>query len=107
MQVNAYGSDVSAVESGPVRHPDPNHERPINSAVAFATADGSGAEFKISDRLLTSSSLLSDQSFVKKAVAAIMSMKPWYSRFVSPITLKLPGKYPHEGEGTLEYFELK
>ena len=107
VQVNAYGSDVSAVESEPVRHPDPNHERPIDSAVSFATADGSRAEFKISDRLLTSSSLLSDQSFLKKAVAAIMSIKPWYSRFVSPITLKLPGQSPHEGEGTLEYFELK
>ena len=107
VQVNAYGSDVSAVESGPVRHPDPNHERPIDSTVSFATADGSRAEFKISDRLLTSSSLLSDQSFIKKAVAAIMSIKPWYSRFVSPITLKLPGQSPHEGEGTLEYFELK
>ncbi len=107
VQVNAYGSDVSAVESGPVRHPDPNHERPIDSTVSFATADGSRAEFKISDRLLTSSSLLSDQSFVKKAVAAIMSMKPWYSRFVSPIALKLPGEGLHEGEGTLEYFELK
>ncbi len=107
VQVNAYGSDVSAVESGPVRHPDPNHERPIDSTVSFATADGSRAEFKISDRLLTSSSLLSDQSFIKKAVAAIMSIKPWYSRFVSPITLKLPGQSSHEGEGTLEYFELK
>ncbi len=107
VEVNAYGSDVSAVESGPVRHPDPNHERPIDSAVSFATADGSRAEFKISDRLLTSSSLLSDQSFIKKAVAAIMSIKPWYSRFVSPITLNLPGQSPHEGEGTLEYFELK
>ena len=107
VQVNAYGSDVSAVESGPVRHPDPNHERPIDSTVSFATADGSRAEFKISDLLLTSSSLLSDQSFIKKAVAAIMSIKPWYSRFVSPITLKLPGQSSHEGEGTLEYFELK
>ena len=69
--------------------------------------DGSRAEFKISDRLLTSSSLLSNQSFVKKTIAAIMSIKPWYSRFVSPITLELPGQSPHEGEGTLEYFELK
>jgi hypothetical protein len=107
VQVNAYGTDVSAVEGGPVRHPDPKHERPIDSAVSFATADGSRAEFNISDRLLTSSSLLSDQSFVKKTVAAIMSIKPWYSRFVSPITLKLPGQPPREGEGTLEYFELK
>jgi hypothetical protein len=107
VQVDAYGSDVSAVEGSPERHPDPKHERLIDSAVSFATADGNRAEFKISDRLLTSSNLLSDQSFVKRAIAAIMSMKPWYSRFVSPITLKLPGHSPHEGEGTLEYFELK
>jgi hypothetical protein len=107
VQVDAYGSDVSAVEGSPVRHPDPNHERLIDSTVSFATADGSQAEFKISDRLLTSGNLLSDQSFVKRTIAAIMSIKPWYSRFVSPITLKLPGQSPHEGEGTLEYFELK
>jgi hypothetical protein len=107
VQVDAYGSDVSAVEGSPVRHPDPNHERLIDSTVSFATADGSQAEFKISDRLLTSGNLLSDQSFVKRTIAAIMSIKPWYSRFVSPITLKLPGQSPHQGEGTLEYFELK
>jgi hypothetical protein len=107
VQVDAYGSDVSAVEGSPVRHPDPNHERLIDSTVSFATADGSQAEFKISDRLLTSGNLLSDQSFVKRTIAAIMSIKPWYSRFVSPITLKLPGQSSHQGEGTLEYFELK
>jgi hypothetical protein len=39
--------------------------------------------------------------------AAILSKKPWYTRFVSPITLKLPGQPPDDGEGTLEYFELQ
>jgi hypothetical protein len=106
-QVNAYGSDVSAVEGAPVRHPDPKHVRPIGSGVSYVTADGSRAEFKISDRLVKSSNLLSDQSFIIKMVAAIMSKKPWYTRFVSPITLKLPGQSTYEGEGTLEYFELK
>jgi hypothetical protein len=107
VEVNAYASDVSAVEDSPVRHPDSKHERPIGSGVSFATADGSSAEFKISNRLLTSSSLLENQSFAVRAVAAIMSMKPWYTRFESQITLKLPGRLPTEGEGTLEYFELK
>jgi hypothetical protein len=107
VQVNAHGADVSAIEGGPVRHPDPKHERPIGSAVSFATADGSRAEFKISDRLLTSRNLLSNRSFVIKMAAAIMSKKPWYTRFVSQITLKLPGQSAREGEGTLEYFELK
>ena len=106
-EVNAYGSDVATVEGAPVRHPDPNHERPIGSSVSFAIADGSKAEFKVSDRLLTSNSLLSNQSFVIKMAAAILSKKPWYTRFESPITLTLPGKSPLEGKGTLEYFELK
>jgi hypothetical protein len=95
------------VESAPVRHPDPNHERPIGSGISFSTADGSGAEFKISDRLLTSRDLLSNQPFFIKIAAAIIGKKPWYSRFESPITLKLPGQSPQEGDGTLEYFELK
>ena len=107
MQVSAYGSDVSAVEGGPVRHPDPKHVRPIGSGVSYITADGSRAEFKISDRLLKSSNLLSDQSFIIKTAAAITSKKPWYTRFESPITLELPGQSPNEGEGTLEFFELK
>ena len=107
VQVNAYGSDVSAVEGGLVRHPDPKHERPIPSGVSYATADGSRAEFKISDRLVKSVDELSDQSFFIKTAAAIMAKKPWYTRFVSPITLELPGQPPRKGEGTLERFELK
>jgi hypothetical protein len=98
---------ISAVEGGPVRHPDPKHVRPIGSGVSYVAADGSRAEFKISDRLLKSSNLLSDQSFIIKTAAAITSKKPWYTRFESPITLELPGQSPQEGEGTLEYFELK
>ncbi len=77
------------------------------SGVSYVTADGSRAEFKISDRLLKSSNLLSDQSFIIRTAAAITSKKPWYTRFESPITLKLPGQSPHQGEGTLEFFELK
>jgi hypothetical protein len=107
VQVDAYGSAVTAVEGAPVRHPDPNHERPIGSGISFGTADGSKAEFKISDRLLTSSNLLSNQSLFIQIAAAIMGKKPWYTRFASPITLSLPGQAPQRGEGTLEYFELK
>src|SRR6266851_10094806 len=106
VQVNAYGSDVSAVEGGPVRHPDPKHERPIPSGISYATADGSRAEFKISDRLVKSVNELSDQSFFIRTAAAIMAKEPWYTRFVSLMTLELPGQSPREGEGTLEYFEL-
>jgi hypothetical protein len=106
VRVNAYGSDVSALEGGPVRHPDPKHERPIPAGVSYATADGSRADFKISDRLVKSVNQLSDQSIFIRAAAAITGKKPWYTRFVSPITLELPGQSPREGEGTLEYFEL-
>jgi hypothetical protein len=107
VQVNAYGSAVSTEEGPLVRHPDPKHKRPIPSAIAFVTADGNRAEFRISDHLLTSSNLLADQSVVVNIAAAILAKKPWYSRFVSPITLTLPGQPPRQGEGTLEYFELQ
>ena len=107
VEVNAFAPNVSTAEGAPVRHPDPHHERPIASGVSFATANGSKATFKISDRVLTSSSLLEDQPVATRTIATIMSLKPWYTRFESPITLKLPGHRQTEGRGTLEYFELK
>jgi hypothetical protein len=107
IEVNAYGSAVSTIEGPPTRHPDPKHQRPIGSGVTFVTADGSRAEFKISNHLLKSADLLADESWVVRAAASAMFMKPWYTRFESPITLNLPGRSPTTGKGTLEYFELK
>ena len=107
IEVNAFGSAVTTTEGEPVRHPDRHHERPIASGVSFATADGSRAEFKISDHILKSADLLADEPFAIRAAAAAMSMKPWYTRFESPISLNLPGQPPTTGRGTLEYFELK
>jgi hypothetical protein len=107
VEVNAFGSDVSTIKGEPVRHPDSNHKRPIGSGIVFITADGSRAEFKISDHLLKSADLVADESFVVRAAAWAMSRKPWYTRFESPIILSLPGQSPAIGRGTLEYFELK
>jgi len=107
VEVDAFGSDVSTIEGEPVRHPDPHHERPIGSSIAFAAADGGRAEFKISDHVLTSANLLADAPIALRAAASLMSMKPWYTRFESPITLSLPGQSSAPGRGTLEYFELK
>jgi hypothetical protein len=107
VEVDAFGPDVTAIEGSPVRHPDPRHQRPIGSGIAFATADGSRAEFKISDRVLTSADLLADLPVAMRVAASAMSMKPWYTRFESPIGLSLPGQSPTTGRGTLEYFELK
>jgi hypothetical protein len=107
VEVNAFGSEVSTIKAEPVRHPDSNHKRPIGSGIAFITADGSRAEFKISDHLLKSADLVADESFVVRAAAWAMSRKPWYTRFESPIVLSLPGQSPAIGRGTLEYFELK
>lgn len=107
VEVNAFGSDVTPTEGPPVRHPDPLHERQIGSGIAFATADGTRAEFKISDHLLTSANLLSNAPLALRAAASAMGMKPWYTRFESPITLSLPGEPATAGQGTLEYFELK
>ena len=107
VEVNAFGSDVTTIEGKPVRHPDPNHKRPIGSGISFATADGSRAEFKISDHVLKSADLLADEPFALRAAASVMAIKPWYTRFESPITLSLPGQSPAPGKDTLEYFELK
>jgi hypothetical protein len=106
VEVNAFAPDVSVAEGAPVRHPDPNHQRPIASGVSFA-ANGDRATFRISDRLLASSSLLEGQPLAMRAIATIMALKPWYSRFESPITLELDGQRPTDGKGALEYFELK
>lgn len=103
--VDAHGFDVSVAEGSPMLHPDPRHERLIGSGVSFAAANGTRAEFRISDRLLTSVDLLSTRSPVIRMAAAIMSKKPWYTCSVSPMTLRLAGA-AYEGEGTLEYFEL-
>ena len=107
VEVNAFGSDVSTTEAAPVRHPDPHHKRPIGSGVSFVAPDGSGAEFKISDHVLTSANLLADEPLAIRAAASAMALKPWYTRFESPIVLSLPGQTPTTGRGTLEYFELK
>ena len=107
VEVNAFGSDVSTTEGAPVRHPDPNHKRPIGSGISFSVAGGGQAEFKISDHVLKSADLVADEPFAVRAAASMMSMKPWYTRFESPIILSLPGQSPATGKGTLEYFELK
>ena len=107
VEVDAFGSAVTPTEGAPVPHPDPRHERPIGSGIAFATADGSRAEFKVSDHLLTSANLLADAPIALRAAASALGLKPWYSRFESPISLSLPGEPASAGRGTLEYFELK
>jgi len=106
VEVNAFGSDVSTIKGDPVRHHDSNHKRPIGSGISFITADGSRAEFKISDHLLKSADLIADESLVIRTAAWALSKNPWYTRFESPIVLSLPGQSPETGRGTLEYFEL-
>jgi len=107
VEVNAFGADVSPTEGPLVRHPDPAHSRAIASEISYATADGTKAEFKISDHILTSTNLLTQAPPAMRAAATAMGMKPWYTRFESPITLSLPGEPATAGRGTLEYFELK
>jgi len=107
VEVNAFGSDVTTIKGDPVRHPDSNHKRPIGSGISFIAADGSRADFKISEHLLKSADLVADESFVVRAAAWAVSKNPWYTRFESPIILTLPGQSPAAGRGTLEYFELK
>jgi len=107
VEVNAFGSDVTTIKGDPVRHPDSNHKRPIGSGITFIALEGSRAEFKISDHLLKSADLVADESAAVRAAAWVLSRKPWYTRFESPITLDLPGQSAAMGRGTLEYLELK
>ncbi|MDB5874805.1 MAG: hypothetical protein JWQ07_4247 [Ramlibacter sp.] len=107
IEVAAIGNDVTAVEGLAVPHPDPAHARTIGSSVSFETQSGSRARFNISDRMLTSADLLANQGFLKRAAARAMGLKPWYTRFESPVTTQLPGQPASSGPGTLEYFELQ
>ncbi|MEI6874576.1 MAG: hypothetical protein WCL50_05530 [Spirochaetota bacterium] len=95
------------MEGRAIAHPDPVHPRPVDSFVSYETADGFVATFPVSDRMVTSANLLQDQNWALVAFAGLMGMKPWYTRFVSPVTLAVPGEPPAEGEGTLEYFEFR
>jgi len=107
IELSALGNDVTAVEGPAVPHPDPKHVRTIGSSVSFETTNGSRAQFNISDRLLTSADLLANQGFLKRLGAGAMGLKPWYTRFESSVTTKLPGQPVSTGSGTLEYFELQ
>ena len=102
---NPFGRAVQRTSFATVT--DSKHKRPIGSGISFSTADGSRAEFKISEHLLKSADLVADESFVVRTAAWALQRKPWYTRFESPITLSLPGQSPATGRGTLEYFELQ
>jgi hypothetical protein len=106
-EVNAYGSAVAVSEGRLTHHPDPKHEREINSSVSFTTHDGTNARFDISQRVLTSSDLLEDKGFALRLAARVLGLHPWYTRFESPISLTLPRMQTMAGSGTLEYYELK
>jgi hypothetical protein len=106
-EVNAYGSAVAVSEGRLTHHPDPKHEREINSSVSFTTHDGTNARFDISQRVLTSSDLLEDKGLALRLAARVLGLHPWYTRFESPISLTLPRMQTMAGSGTLEYYELK
>ena len=108
VEVSAYNRAEVTVEEGPmVVHPDPKHTNRIASSLTFTAKNGMEAIFPISEHLLTSADILSGQSWGVKKLLAIAGIKPWYSRFVSPVTLKVPGSEPIKGEGTIEFFEFK
>jgi hypothetical protein len=105
--VNAYGDDLRVSEGDAVRHPDPKHERSIGSSIALSMKDGTEVRFNTSRQLLTSSDLLEDKGLAIRLAARALGMHPWYTRFISPLSLKPPGKDAMTGSGTLEYFEMK
>lgn len=108
VEVNAYDQAVATVVEGPpVVHPDPTHTGKIASFLTFKAGNGMESVFPISHHLLSSADLIHGQSWGVKALAAFAGMRPWYSRFISPVTLTVSGNAPQKGEGTLEFFEFK
>lgn len=100
-------AEVRVVEGPLVLHPDPLHVGRISSSVTYSTADGFEVTFSISKRTITSADLLDGQAPFVVGFARAFGLKPWYSRFLSPVTLKLPGREPATAPGTLEYFEFR
>jgi Predicted secreted hydrolase len=106
-EVDAYESSAARVEEGPSsRHPDPSHKRPIGSSMSFTSSGGIKAVFNISDRLVDSTDFVASQNLFVKAAAALSGMRPWYSRFASPVELIRPDAAVERGEGTLEFIEF-
>jgi hypothetical protein len=107
VELNAYANQVSFQQGPLVTHPDPKHVREIHSYVTL-TAQGASATFPISE-LLTSENLLqmSSVSYLERIAAQLLGLKPWYSRFLSHISLTLPNEEPQTGKGTLELFEMQ
>lgn len=100
-------SEVMVVEGSSSAHPDPLHPKSIATSVTYSTADGFVATFPISERMITSTDLLAGQSSLIVGFARAFGLKPWYTRFLSPVSLRLPGKEPKTAAGTLEYFEFR
>jgi len=100
-------AEVRVIEAPATKHPDPRHPSPIASSVTYSTADGFAATFVASDRLITSTDLLDGQPALLAGFARALGLKPWYTRFLSPVTLTLPGGPPETSPGTLEYFEFR
>jgi len=108
VEADSYDGESVKVTEGPmVRHPDPAHGRPIASWVSYADRGGAEAVFPISERLLTSQDFLQGQNWAVQAMAGMAGLRLWYSRFESPVTLKVPGMEKMSGGGTLEFIEFR
>lgn len=106
IEVNATGDQVHVTEGATEVHSDPNHSRTINASVRYE-ANGTSATFAASGPMIQSLNLLDGQSWFTRGIAGFLGIKPWYTRFRSPVTLASPGQQPQSGTGILEYLELK
>jgi len=90
-----------------VPHPDPAHAGSIASSISFATRDGYRVTFLTTGKPVDSTDLMANQPLWAEALARLLDIRPWYTRFASPITLEVPGASPAGSMGTLEYFEFR
>ncbi|MGD0942154.1 MAG: hypothetical protein ABR905_20870 [Terracidiphilus sp.] len=106
IEVNAVGDQVAVLEGPLIKHPDPNHERPIPASISYA-ANGTTSNFSISGPMLLSLDLMAEQPSSAKLLASVFGIKPRYSRFQSPVSLSVAGRPIEKGTGILEYYELQ
>jgi hypothetical protein len=71
------------------------------------SANGTTVTFGIRAPMLLSLDLFEEQSLVTKGMAWLLGMKPWHTRFRSPLSLSRPGEPQCSGTGILEYYELR
>lgn len=101
-----YRSQDLDLEIGPMMaHPDSNHVREVPSFIKLTVKSDEKKSLFLSlvnQQVLVSHDFLDDLTPFQQAVARLLGLKPWYTRFTST-----PVFGNETGLGVMEYFELQ